>query len=298
MDQLAQTIASGITIGVVFALVGVGFALIFNSSDVINFAQGEFVLLGGFGYVAFNNLTGNVVVALLLALVTPMLFGAATYLGLIAPMRRASVLRIVMLTLGLSVLVKGVALVAAGPNPYGAPPLSGSRPLRVLGADVTSQSLWMALALVVVGMLLWAFFTRSNVGLKMLACAIDRRAAALCGIDSKKMVLLSWMGSALLAALAGALLTPQANVTYDQGFAMSLNGFAAAALGGVGRIGGAILGGLLIGFANAFSAGYLPHALSAYHNVVGLVLLVVVLMIRPNGLFEGRAESRHTAELG
>jgi branched-chain amino acid transport system permease protein len=110
-------------------------------------------------------------------------------------------------------------------------------------------------------------------------------------------VLLSWIISAALAGVAGALVTPVANATYDSGFATSLNGFAAAALGGVGRIGGAIIGGVVLGLANAFAGGYLPEPYNAFHEVVGLSILVIVLVLRPTGLLGGRAEARHGVEV-
>lgn len=297
MDQFAQTIASGLANGVVYAMIGVAFALIFNASDVINFAQGDFAMIGGFSYVAFHRLTQNAWVALVLAVVVTGCLAAAVYLGIISRLRRTSVLRIVMITLALSVLIQGFVLVGAGPNPYAAPGLTGNEPVSLAGAQVTRQSLWMLLALVVVSLALWFMFSRTSVGLRMLACAIDRRAAAMCGINTRRMVLLSWIISAALAGIAGALLTPIANTTYDSGFAMSLNGFAAAALGGVGRIGGAIFGGIVIGLANAFAGGYIPEPYSSFHTIVGLVILVVVLVLRPTGLFGGRAEARHGAEV-
>lgn len=297
MEQFAQTIASGLTNGVVYALVGVAFALIFNASDVINFAQGEFVMIGGFAYVAFDRLTDNVWLSLFGAVAAMAALAVAIYLGIISRLRRTSVLRIVMITLALSVVFKGGALVSAGPDPYGAPGLSGNKPVSIGGAEVTRQSLWMVGALVVISVLLWLMFTRTTVGLRVLACAVDRRAAALCGINTNRLILLSWVISAALAGVAGALVTPIANVTYDSGFTTSLNGFAAAALGGVGSIGGAVFGGIVLGMANAFAGGYLPEPYSGFHDVVGLCLLVIVLVARPTGLFGGREEARHGAEV-
>lgn len=295
LSELPQIVASGLTTGAMFALVGVGFALIFNSSDVINFAQGEFVMVGGFAYVGLLLLTHQVVVSAVLAVVLAAALGGLIYVGLIRRLRRSSVLNIVMLTLGLATLFRGAALVSVGPNPFAGTPLSGSTPVRVLGAALAPQFFWIIGALVAIGIVLWWFFNRSATGMKMIACAVDRRAAALCGIDVSRMVLLSWVLSALLAGLAGVLLTPLINVTYDQGFAVSLNGFAAAALGGVGRVDGAIFGGLAIGLANALAAGYLPQAAAGYHDIVGLLILVAVLVAKPSGLFGGRAEARHAA---
>jgi branched-chain amino acid transport system permease protein len=298
MNQLMQVIVSGLTNGVVYALVGVAFALVFNASDVINFAQGQFVMVGGFSYVyAYRYLGGSVWLALVIALIVPALIAVAMYSGIIARLRRTTVLQIVMITLAVSVLLEGVMLVIAGPDPMSAPGLTHNAPLRLLGADVTPQSLWLLAALIIVGVLLWLMFTRTRLGLRMLACAVDRRAAWLCGINTRTLILVSWIVSALLAGLAGALITPLANVTYNSGLSFSLNGFAAAALGGVGRIGGAVVGGLVLGLANAFAGGYLPAGLNPFHDVVGLVILVVTLVLRPGGLFGGRIEARHTGEV-
>jgi branched-chain amino acid transport system permease protein len=298
MGQLAQIVASGVTNGAVYALVGVAFALIFNTSDVINFAQGQFVMLGGFSYVyAYQDLVHNVWLSLLIALLVPVVVAMLVYSGIIARLRRASVLQIVMITLALSVALEGVMLMIAGPNPYTAPGLTGNAPVRLFGAEITRQSLWMFGALVVVGLALYVLFKRTSLGLKMLACAVDRRAAWLCGINTRPLILVSWIISAVLAGLAGALITPLANMTYNSGLSYSLNGFAAAALGGVGRVGGAITGGLVMGLANSFAGGYLPQALAPFQDVVGLAILVLVLVARPSGLLGGRVEGRHTREL-
>lgn len=298
MGEIAQVIASGLTNGIVYALVGVAFALIFNASDVINFAQGQFVVLGGFSYVmAYRGLGHSVWLSLIVATAIPVAVAIVLYTGLISRLRRTTVLQVVMITLAVSVVIEGILLVIAGPDPYSAPGMSGDQPVRILGASITRQSLWMFGALVVIGFALYGLFTRTGVGLRMLACAVDRRAAWLCGINTRTLIMVSWIISALLAGLAGALITPLANVTYNGGLTYSLNGFAAAALGGVGRIGGAIVGGLVIGLANAFAGMYFPSALNPFHDIVGLAILVVVLVVRPSGLLGGRLEARHTGEV-
>lgn len=298
MGQIAQVLASGLTNGTVYALVGVAFALIFNASDVINFAQGQFVTLGGFSYVlGYRYLGHSVWLALVVAIVLPVLVAVIVYTGVIGRLRRTSVLQVVMITLAVSVVLEGLLLVIAGPDQYSAPGLTGNAPVHVLGADVTRQSIWMLGALILVSVALYVLFTRTSMGLRMLACAVDRRAAWLCGINTRSLILISWVISAVLAGLAGALITPLASVTYDSGLYYSLNGFAAAALGGVGRVGGAIVGGLVIGLANAFAGAYLPSSLNPFHDVVGLTILVLVLVARPSGLLGGRLEARHTGEV-
>jgi branched-chain amino acid transport system permease protein len=128
----------------------------------------------------------------------------------------------------------------------------------------------------------------------MLACAVDREAASLMGIDVKRMVRLSFFLSGALGALAGVLITPLTNATYDQGFALALKGFAASALGGFGRSSSAIYGGLVLGLLEAGSVAVLP---SGWKDAVALGVLILVLIVKPGGLLGGRAERRHTQAL-
>ena len=294
MDQLPQIIASGITSGIVYGFIAVGFTIIFNSSDVINFAQGEFAMVGGIAYVAIYEATDHVGLAILLAILVGAAVGAGTYQGLIHRARRSSVMSLLILTLGVSVALQGVMLIAVGPNPQSAPAFTEGPPIEFLGAFITRQALWIMGILVVVSVLLIAFFDRTTLGLKMLACAIDRRGARLMGINVSRMVLVSWVVSSALAAFAGVMVSPLISVTYNAGLVVALNGFAAAVLGGMGRVGGGLVGGLIVGLANAFAAGYLPQEYLGFQSVAGVTLMLLVLMVRPSGLFGGRAEARHT----
>jgi branched-chain amino acid transport system permease protein len=290
-------LTTGITTGVMFGLVAVGFTIVFNSSDVINFAQGEFVIGGGMAYILVYRHTHVIILAALVAVLIGAALGSATYQGLIRPARRASVMSILILTLGVSVFLQGVMLVLAGPNPQSAPPFTAGGSIGILGAQVTPQALWIVGLLVIISVLLTLFFERTTLGLQMIACAIDRRGAQLMGINVGRMVLLSWIVSSALAALAGVMLSPLISVTYNGGLAIAINGFAAAVLSGMGRVGGALAGGLIVGIVNALAAAYLPQNLLAFQDVTGVVLLILVLMVRPSGLFGGRAEARHTVTL-
>lgn len=293
--QLLQLAIAGLTVGAIYALVGLGFNLIFNATDVINFAQGEFVMLGGIlACVAIGQWHLPVWLAVLGTIATIGALGALIDFGAVSRVRRGSVMTIVMITLGVSVVIKTATLLWVGPNPLYFDPFTAGPPLRIFGAVVQLQALWVIGTGAVVMVGLGIFFSRSSIGREMLACAIDREAAYLVGIDVRKMVRMSFILSGALGALAGVLITPLSNATYDQGFMLALKGFAASALGGFGRSSSAIVGGLAIGLIEAGSVAVLP---SGWKDSIALIVLILVLVIKPSGLLGGRAERRHTATL-
>ncbi len=293
--EIIQLVVSGLTVGSIYALVGLGFNLIFNSTDVINFAQGEFVMVGGvLAAVAIGEWHLPLWVAVLGSIGAVGLLGAAIDYGAISRVRSGSVMTLVMITLGFSVVLKTGALLWVGPSPLYFDPFTVGPPLHIMGAVVQLQALWVIGVAALVMLALWLFYSRLPLGREMLACAIDREAASLMGINVKAMVRLSFVLSGAVGALAGVLITPLTNVTYDQGFTLALKGFAASALGGFGRSSSAIVGGLALGLIEASSAAVMP---SGWKDSVALAVLVLVLMIRPAGLLGGREERRHTQAL-
>jgi branched-chain amino acid transport system permease protein len=292
---LLQFVVSGITIGSVYALVGLGFNLIFNATDIINFAQGEFVMLGGvLSAVAIMRWHVPAVVAVGGVGLALGALGAFIDFATISRVRRASVMTLVMITLGVSLFIKTGTLLAVGPNPLYFPPFSQGAPIRLLGAIVQPQALYVIGIGVVLMTLLQLFYTRSSLGREMLACAINREGAYLMGINVQLMIRVSFFLSALLGGIAGAIITPLTNATYDEGFTLALKGFAASALGGFGLSSSAIVGGLILGVIESVSVAFLP---SGWKDSVALVVLIVVLMVKPSGLFGGRQERRHTEVL-
>jgi len=292
---IMQFIVSGVTIGSVYALVGLGFNLIFNATDIINFAQGEFVMLGGvLAAIAITQWHWPTAVALIAVALAVGGLGALIDFATISRVRRASVMTLVMITLGISVFLKTGALLAVGPNPLYFPPFTQGFPLRFFGAVIQLQALYVVVIGIVLMCLLQLFYARSSLGREMLACAIDREGAYLMGIDVRLMVRISFFLSALLGAIAGAMITPLTNATYDEGFTLALKGFAASALGGFGLSSGAIVGGLMLGLIESISVAFLP---SGWKDSVALIVLIVVLMAKPSGLFGGRQERRHTEVL-
>jgi branched-chain amino acid transport system permease protein len=287
VEFFLQFLFSGLTRGSIYALVGIGFAIVFNASRVINFAQGEFVMLGGMLTAAALGPR----LALPLALAAPLAIVATAAVGLalqrfaVAPARGAGVVAVVIITIGASIFLRGAVEVLLGKNDFTVPRFSAAETLTLGGAALQTQTLWVlgGLAAVVAG-LKW-FFDATRLGKAMLAAAHNPLAAALVGIDVGRMVLLAFGLSAALGALAGALTAPITITRYDVGIALGLKGFAAAILGGLGNPFGAVAGGLALGIAEAMAGGYVS---SAYQDAVAFLILLAVLFVRPSGLF-GRA---------
>ena len=288
MAEFLQFFFSGLTVGAVYALVALGFTLIYNASDVINFAQGEFVMLGGMTTV-FLSLAGlPLPVAALLAVIITVAVGLALHRFAIEPARNASAVALIMITIGASIFLRGAAEVVFDKRFHSLPHLFGTDPIRVGGAAILPQSLVVLAGAAVIVVLLWGFFDRTLIGKAVIATAANRLAARLVGIDTRRIVGLSFAVSAAIGAVAGILITPITLTSYDAGTLLALKGFAAAMLGGIGSALGAVVGGLILGMLEAFSAGYLS---SKYKDAVAFLVILAVLLAMPQGLFgRGRIE--------
>jgi branched-chain amino acid transport system permease protein len=295
VDEFLQFLFSGLTRGSIYALVGIGFAMIYNASHVINFAQGEFVMLGGMVtvYLALTAGIMPVVVAIPVAIAVTALVGLGLQKFAIEPAQSrpggASVVTIIIITIGASIFVRGVVEVSLGKRDFVLPSFSGNEPIDVFGATLTPQSLWIFGVLAVVVTALKWFFDRTRLGKAMLATSHNRLAAQLVGIDVRTTLLVSFGVAAALGALAGVLTAPITLTRYDVGIMLGLKGFAAAILGGIGNPFGAVAGGLTLGIAEAMAGGYVS---SAYQDAVAFVIILAVLFFRPTGLFGGPGVER------
>ena len=284
-----QFIASGLTVGAIYALVALGFSIIYNASGAINFAQGEFVMIGGMSAVTF------VGAGLPLWAAVPLAVLAAGGVGLlleklaIEPARRADTVTLIIITIGASVLLRGMAQVLWDKRVHPLPAFSGDKPLQLLGATVLPQSLWvLAGAALAVAGLSW-FFGRTLFGKAMRATAFNPLAARLMGINTRQVLLASFGLAAMLGALAGVLVAPITFTSYDTGVMLGLKGFAAAMLGGLGSFPGAVLGGLLLGLVEGLGAGFVS---SAYKDAIAFVIILAVLFFMPGGLLGARRSDR------
>ncbi|MFZ0650217.1 MAG: branched-chain amino acid ABC transporter permease [Pseudolabrys sp.] len=282
MAEFLQFAFSGLTVGAIYALVALGFTLIFNSSDVVNFAQGEFVMLGGMVTVFATAAGVPLPLAALLAILVAVAVGLLLHRLAIEPARGASPITLIIITIGASILLRGLAATFFDKNYHSLPPFFGSEPLIIGGAALLPQSIVVLMGVGLIVVLLWAFLTRTPTGKAMLATAANRLAARLVGINTSAVVGLSFMISAAIGALGGILAAPITLTNYDVGTMLALKGFAAAMLGGMGNPLGAVAGGLLLGLLEAFTAGYVS---SQYKDAVAFIVILLVLFSMPQGLF-------------
>lgn len=282
-DQITQYLVSGLSTGAIYALIGIGFAIIYSATEIINFAQGEFVMLGGVLTLFFLNVVhAPLPVAILLAVGVATLCGVIFELLTIRPLRNPTSISLIIITIGGSILIRGIAMLVWGKDTHALPAFTGSEPLAVGSATILPQHLW------IFGLTFFAiianklFFQHTITGKAMQACAANRRAAGLVGIDVKRMVLFSFAISAALGSLAGIIVAPLTMTSYDVGVMLGLKGFCAAIIGGLSGGIGTVLGGLLLGVLESLGAGLIS---SGYKDAIAFVILLLILFIRPQGLF-------------
>jgi branched-chain amino acid transport system permease protein len=279
-EQLAQSLATGIVVGGVYALIALGFVIVYSVTRIINFAQGEFVMLGAMLMVALVNRGAPAPAAFLLTIVIVAGVGALLERAAIHPLRGGSPLAILILTIGASIALRGIALLIWGTDPFALPAFSSGPPLRLLGAMIVRQGLWILGVAAIVFVALWFFFTKTYAGSAVRACAISPRGARLMGIRVDRMFLLAFALSGALGATAGAVIAPMTYATYDMGLMLGLKGFVAAVLGGLVSPPGAIVGGFLLGILESFSAGLVS---SGYKDAVAFIILIVLCLVQVAG---------------
>ena len=281
-EELAQYLVSGLMTGAVYALVALGFNLVYNGTQVINFAQGEFVMLGGMLYYASTQQHGLPIVAgLAIAVAGVGAIAAMFELTVIHQARHATVLGVVLITLAFAILTESVARAIWGVNPLSVPRFSSGPPVEIGDVVITRQAFWVVgSALVVMFVLRW-FTTRTDTGLAMQAVSMNRSAAEAVGVPVHRMVLIAFLLAGLLGGVGGVLITPITNVHYLLGLGMAIKGFTAAILGGLGNMTGAVVGGLVLGLIEALGTAYIS---SGFRDAVPMVVLIALLLVRPTGL--------------
>ncbi len=288
IDQILQFLLTGITVGATYALVALGFAIIYNASDVVNFAQGEFVMIGAMSTIALSAGDGlPLLPAIIISVLLTICVGMALQRFAISPARGASVVTTIIITIGASIFLRGIALLLWGKDIFGLPHFSGEEPIHIGEATLLPQNLWVlgGGALMVIGV--HYFFNHTIQGKAILACSCNRTAAHLVGINVGRMMLIAYGLSAMLGASAGILVAPITFTSYETGVMLGLKGFSAAILGGMGNPMGAVAGGLLLGLIESLAAGLIS---SGYKDAIGFVILLLVLFVRPSGLF-GKASA-------
>lgn len=290
IDGYIQLFFSGITIGSIYAMVALGFLIIYNATGIINLAQGEFVMLGGMCAVTFyNTLHLPLPLACVAAVLTVTVIGALFELTCIHPLKNPSVLSLIMITVAASILFRGIAMFIWGKEEHGIPKFSGTVPVQVLGASVPSQVFWIIGIIFATLIVLYIIFTFTLFGKAMRAAAANRMAAHLMGISVRKVVLMSFAISAAIGGIAGVVLTPMTLMSFDRGTPLAVKGFCATAVGGLGNPAGTVIAGLLLGLIESYATALVS---SHYKDVIALVILLVVLFVKPSGLFSKAEEAK------
>jgi len=290
LDLALQYLVAGLTYGSIYAVVAIGFNIVYSATGIINFAQGEFVMLGGMISVSMARVV-PLPVAIAGAVLATAAVGALVEVALLRWLGKPTVLRMVVITIGASILLREVALALWGEGVRSLPYFTGDEVTSVglLGARVSPQVFWVLGSVALMVAALEWFYRRTLLGWEMRACAANKDAAALCGVPVRRLVTLSFAMAAAIGALAGAVVSPITYTSYAAGGPLAIKGFTVAILGGLGNSGGAVAAGLGLGVVESFAVSVLP---AAYKDVVTLTLLLAVLVVRPSGLFASGEAAR------
>ncbi|MFP4441507.1 MAG: branched-chain amino acid ABC transporter permease [Spirochaetia bacterium] len=283
MELIIQYLFSGLTAGSIYAIVAIGFNIIYSATGIINFAQGEFVMLGGMTAFSLSRIMPLLPAVLIAVLVTAGV-GSAVELLFIRRMRKPTVLKTIVLTIGLSILIREAALHIWDEQVRALPFFSGTETssVNIFGAYMSPQVFWILGITALAASGLQVFLKKTAAGRVMRACASDPLAASLCGVNTRRIVNLTFALSAGMGALGGCVVAPLTQLHYAMGTDLAIKGFTVAILGGLGNTGGAAFAGLLLGLLESFSISVLP---AAYQDVIAMAILLLVLFIKPAGLF-------------
>ncbi len=286
LTDVIQAIFAALPVGCIYALVALGVALIYNATNIINFAQGEFVMLGGMSMVAlYGDMHVPIYLAIQASVTIATIIGMALMKVAYRPGKNTSLIIVLIITIGASLLISGSAMHIWDADIHRFPPFSGEKPIMFLGAAIVPQSLWVIGMTFFLVICLVCYFQFTIHGKAMKACALDRTAAGLLGIKVKRMVLISFAMSSALGALGGIVMTPLTMIDYSGGMMLAIKGFSAAMLGGMGSFVGAVIGAFVFSFLESFTATFIS---GSYKELVTFIVIINVLLFMPNGIMGPR----------
>ncbi|HET7264615.1 MAG TPA: branched-chain amino acid ABC transporter permease [bacterium] len=280
---LPQLFLTGLTIGSIYALVAIGFVIIYNITGILNFAQGEFAMAGAMVCAALLAAHVPLVPAAAVAVAATCVLGALMERLSIEPAFGSHPLTLVIITFGVSMAVRGIALMLWGADPYSLPEFTPGDPLVVLTGVLGRQAMWAIGLSVVIVAALFAFFARTVPGAAARACADNAFASRLVGISPRRMALFAFTIAAGIGAVGGIVIAPITGATYDMGLGLGLKGFVAAVIGGLTNAPAAVLGGYVVGLIESLVTGYLAPG---YGSAITFALLLVVLSLQREGLLQ------------
>lgn len=280
-EQLLQLLFTGLTLGSIYALIALALVTTFNITGILNLAQGEFVALGALLAVSLYATGLPMAAVFIISVFAVGVLGGFLERAAIHSARGASALTLIIITVGLSIALRGLGLLVWGTDTYSLPAFSKGGPLFVGGAAVNPQSFWILGLAAVTLAALYAFFELTYAGKAVKAAVINRTAARLVGINPTTVSFWAFVGSGALGAAAGIFIAPVTMTTYDMGFMLGIKGFVAAVIGGLHSVGGAVMGGLLLGILESYSAGLVSSGLK---DAFAIIILLLVLMVKPQGI--------------
>ena len=296
-SQYLQLTLDGLRGGAIYGLVALGFVVIYTVTDIVNFAQGAFAMLGAMTAVGVTNLEGlatvapgwRLLIAVLAGVVVATMAGIVVERVAVRPAHDAGQLTLIIITLGAYIVLQGLAFIVWGGGQFTMPTFTTlearDRVFRVGGALVQAQSLWIWGTLAVVAIVLYVLFTRTMTGRALRASATNKMAARLMGINPGRMSLIAFTMSAAITGLGGTVLGPATRPTFDMGLIIGVKGFVAAIIGGLVHPVGAVLGGLMLGVIENIGAGITKAGLK---DIFAFVILILVLLFRPHGILSRR----------
>ncbi|HOO55743.1 MAG TPA: branched-chain amino acid ABC transporter permease [bacterium] len=281
-SQIVQYVLSGLVMGSSYALIALGYTIIYNGTNIINFAQGEFVVIGSLMMVTLTTVAGlPLLPAFFISVAVTVVVAFLLERLAVYPLRNSDGMTLIIVTIGASIFLRGISMFIWGKNAYALKHFSGDTPVEIMGATILPQSFWVfgITILCVVGLQL--FYKHTLTGKAMLAAAINKTAARLMGINVENILMLSFILSGALGSVAGIIIAPITLARYDAGLILGLKGFCACVLGGLGSSTGAIVGGILLGVLESLGAGLIS---SGYKDAIAFVILLLVLFLKPQGL--------------
>jgi len=287
ISALLQFLVSGINLGCIYAAIGLGLFVVYSVTRVLNLSQGEFAMLGGMLTVTFLKMGIPLLPTLFIAVMITALVGACLYQFIIYPSRNSSGSTLVFLTAGFAFVVEGVALLIWGWHSRGMSNFLNSPNIHIGDVTIFGQTPWIVVSTLIMVIGLFMFYGRTIQGKALRACADQPLGAKMVGISTERMSLYAFILAAALGAISGAIITPLTMTGYGVGLPLTVKGMLAAFLGGLNRAEGVIAGGLVLGLAEAFSAGLMP---SGYYEVIAVGALIIVFLIRPRGLVTTASE--------
>ena len=280
--MVVQQIISGLAVGCVYGLIALGFVLIFKTTEVINFAQGEIMMIGAF--IAFTLITVFKVPFVLAFLLTPIICGGIGILlerVLIRPLVGEPVVSIIIVTIGLSITLRAFAGMIWSYDTFDFPHVFSEEAIKISSIVVSPIDIWIILVSLGLVTLLFLFFKFTTLGISLQASAQNPLASLLMGISVKRVYSMTWAISAMVGAVAGIIIVPITFLSANMGF-LGLKAFPAAVIGGFNSIPGALVGGVIIGVSENLAGIYLPPW---FKDIFAYVVMMAVLMIRPEGIF-------------